>query len=316
MPRRRAKPKRLPPVALDKKTDSEIPNQPKRVGKSIYATEEWLEWCADNNVLSQMVELAHYEIETCRRYFLHLKLHPSDPGVNPKTLAESFHRAEVFASFSEALGFCQKLSRDSTSASLVTFADLLEALHGSSFFKRNKVSSYMKFVSSSDVFSHAPLDPIPPSSVTSARGSNPDQKQHRASRQTSLPPLPDSVGSPAKGNLVIQRHGNHGSEVTVHPRIKSVQRQDSSEQYQKFILRKSYSRSESTGGGSTETPIPSAGSQAREPLKRVESGGAEGLPRGPASAHRVKVAAIKIYGANKFFKLSTHTEEALAAPPP
>jgi hypothetical protein len=301
---------KLPPVT--KKSDTSFPqrlksNQPKRAAKSVCGTSEWLEWCAENQVLSQAAELAHYEIEACRRYFYQLKLTPSAPGVNPKTLAESFHRAEIFASFNDALGFCQKLSRDSSC--LVTFTDLLDALHGSSFFKRNKVSSYLRVVASSNLFTSSLSTP----SISPSGHLETDQMQHRQQwRQGSLPPLSESEsGCTSHGSLVINRHTTLGSEVTVHPRKKSLQRQDSTEQYQKFILRKSYSRSESGGASSSPAPAAAAASPSQEPIKRTESGD----DRLPASARRTKVAAIKIYATNRFQQLSRHAEETAAAAP-
>jgi hypothetical protein len=113
--------------------------------------EEWMAWCAENKVLvGQMVELTHYEIEACRRHFVTLKFKPSDEGAAQKTLADSFYRAEVFASLNEALLFCNKLAKSPDS--MVTFTDLLNAANGTSIFKRNKVTSYMKFVASSALF--------------------------------------------------------------------------------------------------------------------------------------------------------------------
>jgi hypothetical protein len=126
--------------------------------------EEWMAWCAENKVLvGQMVELTHYEIEACRRHFVTLKFKPSDEGSAQKTLADSFYRSEVFASLNEALLFCNKLAK--TPDCLVTFSDLLNAANGTSIFKRNKVTSYMKFVASSELFqsmaaSHA-MDCLP-----------------------------------------------------------------------------------------------------------------------------------------------------------
>lgn len=137
-------------------SDNEYNNEKiqKKSCKMVTGAEEWLAWCTENKVLvGQTIELTHYEIEACRRHFTNLKFHPSDEGVHPKTLADSFHRAEVFATFNESLLFCQKLGKNSDS--LLTFTDLLNAVHGTSIFKRNKVTSYMKFVSSSELFDYS-----------------------------------------------------------------------------------------------------------------------------------------------------------------
>jgi hypothetical protein len=198
--------------------------------------EEWMEWCAANKVLvGQMVELTHYEIESCRRHFMTLKFKPSDEGAAQKTLAESFHRAEVFSSFNEALLFCNKLARSPDA--LVTFTDMLNAANGSSFFKRNKVTSYMKFVASSELFqcmaasAQATMAPAAPPEV--------DQAGEEASRST-LSSLVNGAAEMLAGVFTARPAPGGNVSLTLVSRQKKTnyQRQESGETFRNYSLRK------------------------------------------------------------------------------
>jgi hypothetical protein len=106
-------------------------------------------WCQENKVLKQNVDLVHYEFETCRRHFNTLKFYPTDDGVHPKTLADSFYKAELFPTFNESLQYCQKLRQDNN---LITYGDVLDATQCTNSYKRNKARLYVKFVASSSLF--------------------------------------------------------------------------------------------------------------------------------------------------------------------
>ena len=237
-------------------------NSIKKSNKIVTGAEEWLAWCSENKVLvGQTIELTHYEIESCRRYFSNLKFHPSDEGVHPKTLADSFYRAEVFPTFNEALLFCQKLGKNSDS--LLTFTDLLNCVHGTSIFKRNKVTSFMKFVASSEVFDFvnpsitelSSADTPSTTNSTARRASKPDNiylKNRMIEKLDSIKGMnlgkdqQQQQDQNANQGIIINKHTSTGSEITVQSRKKSLERQDSSEQYRKFILKRSYTRSESS----------------------------------------------------------------------
>jgi hypothetical protein len=203
--------------------------------------EEWMEWCAENKVLvGQMVELTHYEIEACRRHFMTLKFKPSDEGAAQQTLADSFHRAEVFASLKEALLFCNKLAKSPDS--LVTFADLLNAANGSVLFKKNKVTSYMKFVASSEVFqSVATAHAFEMSSATvanahEAEGSGNDGGASRSS----LSSLFNGAAEMLAGVFTVRptTGGHVALKLVTRQKKTSYQRQESGETFRNYSLRK------------------------------------------------------------------------------
>jgi hypothetical protein len=203
--------------------------------------EEWMAWCAENKVLvGQMVELTHYEIEACRRHFMTLKFKPSDEGVAQKTLADSFHRTEVFASLKESLLFCNKLAKSPDS--LVTFTDLLNAANGSVLFKKNKVTSYMKFVASSEVFkSMASAHALDMSSATvanahEAEGSGNDGGASRSS----LSSLFNAAAEMLAGVFTVRPATGGHVELKLVTRQKktSYQRQESGETFRNYSLRK------------------------------------------------------------------------------
>lgn len=316
---------KLPPLSAQTEASSNntssspaLINANRRVTtKDVHGTAEWMEWCANNNVLGgQTTEIEHYEIETCRRYFLTLKISPSDHGVNIKTIAESFYRAEVFPSQSDALQFCQKLVKPGDT--IVTFNDLLDCLHDKTFYKRNKMASYMKFVATSDLFDNTLLElSAPTDRRNTVRESRRNSKILNEVRNIPEALLDAQVPQSQNPKLVITRHPSNGavSSTTVHPVTTkpSLQRKDSSEEYKKYILRRSYTRTESihpekipeepTKRSEEETnPVqvaPVKTTESKTNLQRQEST-SDGSPF--KVPQRLKVAAIKIYANNKFLK--------------
>lgn len=131
--------------------DHTLLSKSEKSGVQIVDPSEWLLWCEENKVIgsSNSIPLQHHEIECFRRYFDSLKLHASDDGVHPQTIADSLLHAEIFPTLNDALNFAQKLR--SGTESYVTYADILAATQCRSNYKRGKVRAYIKFVATSEL---------------------------------------------------------------------------------------------------------------------------------------------------------------------
>lgn len=294
--------------------------------------EEWMEWCSENKVLvGQTIEITHYEIEATRRHFVTLKFQPSDEGVHPKTLADSFHRAEVFATFNEALLFCQKLGKSSDS--LVTFSDLLNAANSSSIFKRNKVTSYMKFVASSSLFKHmtaasqALLSSHQQPPTTSQIKASSSSERFQQTRSNSIGNTPEPTNSSSMLSTLVNGASDMLSNVftvkstpggsislTLVPRQRKTtyQRQESGDTFRNYSLRRSGSRgappspsnknkagnpttiTEGTITEESSVTNPENSVPLPKELKKQDS-----LEQIAHPAVKLKTAAIKIFASNR-----------------
>jgi hypothetical protein len=272
-----------------------------------------MEWCAENKVLvGQMVEVTHYEIEACRRHFMTLKFKSSDEGAAQKTLANSFYRAEVFASLNDALLFCNKLAKSPDS--MVTFTDLLNAANGSIIFKRNKVTSYIKFVASSDLFQSMATSHALAMASAAVTPNTPLEVQG-ASRST-LSLLANGAAVMLVGVFMMKPTIGGHVALTLVPRQKktSYQRQESGETFRNYSLRKGFQSSSEKGAEApsqntnqesqqaqdTDRPLiadAAAGVEGRPSLRKLDSGELRIRP-----AVRLKTAVIKIYATNRLLK--------------
>jgi hypothetical protein len=296
---------------------------------SVAGPDEWMEWCAENKVLvGQMVEVTHYEVEACRRHFMTLKFKPSDEGVAQKTLANSFYRAELFASFNDALLFCNKLAKSPDS--MMTFTELLNAANGSIIFKRNKVTSYMKFVASSDLFqsmatSHALVMSSSAETLNApeAEGHGGEQGVDQGASRSTLSSLANSAAEMLVGVFTMKPTTGGHVALKLVPRQKktSYQRQESGETFRNYSLRKVSQSSSEKGGAEVPSQVakqetqqeqvreqndddrpliadaaPGVGGR-RPSLKKLDSGELRIRP-----AVRLKTAVIKIYATNRLLK--------------
>lgn len=132
------------------------PSLSEKSGVQIVDPGQWLLWCEENKVIGSInkIPLEIYEVECFRRYFNTLKFSENDDGVHPQTLADAMLQAEIFPTLNDSLHFAQKLKAENNIGPFVTYTEILSATQCRSNYKRNKIRSFIKFVSTSELFSH------------------------------------------------------------------------------------------------------------------------------------------------------------------